>query len=207
MLVVWQLIMCVFRSSECICSVSTDHCRIHWISLSVNVTGWITGSGFDLAWLSSLFQAPLSLWRCVNIFTELSLAGLAVDLVDIECYDAMGSVIRPLKLYPKWSIMCRVGHCTIPVLLVVVHHYNVLIVMLPHINQSISLYFSQICNNNDNSCTKYRVHIHIHSYAINISFVDLMSVLWISVLLTQTSSIGNVITVCSAFNIQQFLCQ
>jgi len=148
-----------------------------------------------------------SLWRCVNIFTELSLAGLAVDLVDIECYDAMGSVIRPLKLYPKWSIMCRVGHCTIPVLLVVVHHYNVLIVMLPHINQSTSLYFSQICNNNDNSCTKYRVHIHIHSYAINISFVDLMSVLWISVLLTQTSSIGNVITVCSAFNIQQFLCQ
>jgi len=58
------------------------------------LTGWLTVSGFDLAWFSSVFQAPLCLrssWCYKYIsnfyvtgtfFSELSLVGLALDVVD-----------------------------------------------------------------------------------------------------------------------------
>jgi len=58
--------------------------------------GWLTGSGFNPAWFSSVvFRALpylLSSWCCVNLkyfvtfftllFVELSLVGLAIDLAD-----------------------------------------------------------------------------------------------------------------------------
>jgi len=46
------------------------------------------------------------------LYRELSLVGLALDVVDtvLQCYDTVGWVIGPIKSSPKWPIMCRVGH-------------------------------------------------------------------------------------------------
>jgi len=46
-------------------------------------------------------------------FNELSLVGLALDVVDLtivlQCSDTVDLVIWPVKLSPKWPVMCRVG--------------------------------------------------------------------------------------------------
>jgi len=65
-------------------------------SASYTLTGWSTASGFDLAWFSSLtskrlcvFSVHGAIWilffllTCFSLpFSELSLVGLAFDLVD-----------------------------------------------------------------------------------------------------------------------------
>ena len=80
---------------------------------------------------SSVFQAPLCLrssWCYIDIefflltsctlpFSELSLVGLAIVpgwlTIGIQCYDAVGWVMWPVKSSPKWPIMCRVGPKTL----------------------------------------------------------------------------------------------
>jgi len=44
-------------------------------------------------------------------FSELSLVGLALDMVAIvlQCCDIVGWIVWPAKSSPNWPIMCRLG--------------------------------------------------------------------------------------------------
>jgi len=87
-----------------------------------------TGSGFDLAWLSCLPSASVSLVYLVLyvekcLITSFSLPFSVLNLWDwpftwktiiLQCYYTVNWVIWPVKSSPKWPIMCQVGRTLNP---------------------------------------------------------------------------------------------
>jgi len=84
----------------------------------------LTGSGFDLAWLSYLPSTSVSsvylvlyVEKIFDYILSLPLVCLACGIgwpltrktIIFQCYYTVGWVIWPLKSFPKWPIMCRVG--------------------------------------------------------------------------------------------------